>query len=143
MSTLEQAIAIAARAHAGQTDKVGEPYILHPIRVMLQLDDPEERMVAMLHDVVEKTSTTSEDLRAAGFSPAVIGAVELLTHDDAEDYFEAVRRTLDDPHARAVKVADLRDNLRQVRSLEETPQNRERAAKYERALRVLGAEDGS
>ncbi len=143
MISLEQAIIIAARAHEGQTDRVGDPYILHPIRVMLQVDDPVGRIVAILHDVVEKTSTTAADLRAAGFSPDVIDAVERLTHDDAEDYFEAVRRTLDDPRACAVKMADLRDNLRQVRSLEQTPKNRERAAKYAKALRMLGEPDGS
>ena len=79
MSSLEEAIAIAARAHAGQVDKARQPYILHPLKVMLRLQATDERIAAVLHDVVEDTPITLDDLRAAGFSPAVITAVDALT----------------------------------------------------------------
>jgi (p)ppGpp synthase/HD superfamily hydrolase len=80
MSTLETAIAIAAEAHEGQVDKAGAPYILHPLRVMLRLDTNEERIVAVLHDVVEDCKGWSfKRLKAEKFSDRVIGALKALT----------------------------------------------------------------
>ena len=75
MATLERAIALAAQAHEGQVDKAGAPYILHPLRMMLSVDTPEARVAAVLHDVVEDTPVSLEELRVEGFSEAVIGAV--------------------------------------------------------------------
>ena len=75
MSTLERAIAIAARAHAGQVDKGGAPYILHPLRVMLRLSEPREQLVAVLHDVIEDSPVTLEQLRGEGFSEEVLQAL--------------------------------------------------------------------
>jgi (p)ppGpp synthase/HD superfamily hydrolase len=72
MSTVERAIEIAARGHAGQLDKAGNPYVLHPLRVMLRLDAPEERMAGVLHDVVEDCGWSIDDLRAEGFSDAAV-----------------------------------------------------------------------
>src|SRR5437899_1974881 len=79
LSTLERAIALAARKHEGQLDKAGAPYILHPLRVMLRVESLEQKMVAVLHDVVEDTGTTLLDLAREGFSPSVVRAVEALT----------------------------------------------------------------
>jgi len=76
MATLERAIAIAAAAHAGQVDKAGQPYILHPLRVMLRVATEHERIAAVLHDVVEDTDVTLHTLAAEGFAPEVIAAVE-------------------------------------------------------------------
>src|SRR5262245_31644786 len=110
MATLQRAIEIAVAAHAGQLDKSGEPYILHPLRVMLSLATEEERIVGVLHDVVEDTATTMDDLRRAGFSGPVLASLALVTHAKSEPYAEYVVRCSRDPVARAVKLADLRDN---------------------------------
>jgi (p)ppGpp synthase/HD superfamily hydrolase len=80
MATLERAVEIAAKAHAGVKDKQGQPYILHPIRVMMGVEDDDAKMVAVLHDVIEDTEVTLDDIRAAGFSEAVIAALDLVTH---------------------------------------------------------------
>ncbi|HET6629929.1 MAG TPA: HD domain-containing protein, partial [Woeseiaceae bacterium] len=111
MGTLEHALALAAAAHAGQTDKAEQPYILHPIRVMLNVRTEEERMTALLHDVVEDTDTTFEDLRRAGFSDTVIEAVRALTKHEGESREAAARRAVANPIARNVKLADVTDNM--------------------------------
>lgn len=139
MSTLERAVALAAEAHAGQRGHAGHPYILHPLRVMLAVDDPVDRIVAVLHDVLEKTDTTRADLERAGFSEEVVRAVELLTREDDRDYFEHVLGTTSNRHALAVKIADLRDNLGTTLSL--PPDRRDEAgiSRYRKALGLLGA----
>src|SRR5215210_371579 len=90
--TVEDAIELARQAHAGQFDKAGEPYISHPLRVMAAMDNDEARMVAVLHDVVEDTAVTLEDLANAGYPAAVVEAVGLLTKPAQADYLEYVRR---------------------------------------------------
>jgi (p)ppGpp synthase/HD superfamily hydrolase len=84
MATLERAIAIAAEAHAGQVDKAGQAYILHPLRVMLRMGSAHERMAAVLHDVVEDTPVSLPRLLAEGFAPEVIAAVDALTKRPGE-----------------------------------------------------------
>src|SRR3954469_8709511 len=106
MAILERAIEIAASAHAGQVDKAGQPYILHPIRVMLRVDTLEQKVAEVLHDVVEDTSVTLKDLVAEGFPPAVTEAVEALTKRPGEDRLAAARRAVANPIARIVKLAD-------------------------------------
>ena len=76
MATLEKAIAIAARAHAGQVDKAGQPYILHSIRVMLRMGSEAERITGVLHDVIEDSDVTLEDLRDEGFDAAILEALD-------------------------------------------------------------------
>lgn len=137
MSTLERAIAIAAEAHAGQVDKAGAPYILHPLRVMLRLTGIEERTAAVLHDVVEDTDWTLERLRAEGFSDAVLTALEAVTHRDGEAYEDFIRRAAADPIGRRVKMADLEDNLDLTRLDRVTARDEVRAAKYRRAIELL------
>ena len=83
----KKALKLAYAAHAGQVDKAGMPYIFHPYEVALQVQTEEEVCVALLHDVVEDTDWTMEDLRAAGFPETVLEAVQLLTHDPAVPYF--------------------------------------------------------
>ena len=112
---LERAIAIAAEAHAGQVDKAGAPYILHPIRVMLRLDSPEERIVAMLHDLVEDSSWTFDQLRTEGFSDTIIAALDAVTRRETESYEDFVRRAATNPIGRSVKRADLLENLDLIR----------------------------
>jgi (p)ppGpp synthase/HD superfamily hydrolase len=137
MATLERAIAIAAIAHEGQVDKAGMPYVLHPLRMMLSVDTPEARMAAVLHDVVEDTAVTLEQLRAEGFPGAVIDAVEALTKRDGEDYEAFIRRVAPNPIARKVKLADLRDNSDLSRIAQPTERDRQRIEKYRRAIQYL------
>ena len=137
MATLERAIEIAAKAHAGQVDKAGQPYVLHPLRMMLAVATPEARMAAVLHDVVEDTAVTLDDLRAEGFPASVLEAVEALTKREGEDYEAFIRRVSPNPIAREVKLADLRDNSDLSRIAEPTERDRERIRKYQRAIAYL------
>ena len=79
MSTIEKAVEIAAKNHAGEVDKAGAPYLLHPLRLMFAVKSPFEKMAAVLHDVVEDTPVTLDDLRNEGFHTDVIDAIEALT----------------------------------------------------------------
>lgn len=110
MSTLERAIAIAAQAHEGQIDKGGQPYILHPLRVMLRMHSEAGRIVAVLHDVVEDSNCSLDELRAEGFSEEVITALAAITRQAGEGRIEAAKRAARHPLARAVKLADNADN---------------------------------
>lgn len=111
MATLEKAILIAGQAHQGQKDKAGAPYILHPLRMMLQMETETEQIVAVLHDVVEDTAWTLEGLRREGFSEEVIAAVDCLTRRTDESYEAFIERARGNPIARQVKLADLADNM--------------------------------
>jgi (p)ppGpp synthase/HD superfamily hydrolase len=115
MATIERALQIAAQAHEGQKDKEGLPYILHPLRVMSGVEGLETQIVALLHDVVEDTPVTLEDLREAGFAESVLAAVACVTHSHAEPYADYVIRCKANPIARQVKLADLHDNSRLAR----------------------------
>jgi (p)ppGpp synthase/HD superfamily hydrolase len=112
MSTLETAIRIAVTAHAGQKEKSGAAYITHPLRVMADVDDEEAKIVAVLHDVVEDTAVTLDDLRREGFTENVLTAVACVTHRRDEPYTDYVVRCKSHPLARQVKLADLADNSR-------------------------------
>lgn len=110
MATLERAIAIAAEAHAGQVDKGGAPYILHPIRVMMAVER-DDRIAAVLHDALEDCPEWScARLVAEGFSMTVIETLICLTRRADETYAEFIDRCGTNPMARRVKLADLRDN---------------------------------
>ena len=137
MSTLERAIVIAAKAHAGVVDKAGQPYILHPLRVMLRLSTLDERVVAVLHDVLEDTKVTREELRAAGFGEPVIEALNSVTKREGEDYDAFVRRAAGNPIGRRVKLADLADNSDRGRLPNPTSEDEARFAKYERAMEMI------
>jgi hypothetical protein len=117
MATIEKALQIAARAHEGQKDKSGGPYILHPVRAMLNVEGEEAQMVAVLHDVIEDTSVTADDLRREGFSDDVVAAVQCVTHPRNEPYADYVVRCKGNDIARRVKLADLADNARLDRSI--------------------------
>ena len=142
MATLERAISIAAKAHEGQTDKAGAPYIIHPIRVMLRVATTEERIVAVLHDVVEDTDITLEALKCEGFSEAVLSAIKAVTKLPGEEYTAFVQRAASNPIGRTVKLADLAENSDLSRIPEPTAQDQERAAKYRRAIEQIRALSG-
>ncbi len=142
MSTLETAIVIATNAHAGQTDKAGAPYILHPLRVMLAQTTTDARIVGVLHDVVEDTDWTLDELRDAAFSEVVREALDAVTirsdekHSD-EGYERFVRRAAANTIGRAVKLADLRDNSDLARITAPTAKDLARVEKYRRAIAIL------
>lgn len=142
MGTLERAIVIATEAHAGQIDKAGAPYILHPLRVMLSMDTDDERIAAVLHDVVEDTPWTLDALRVEGFSEAVLSAVESVTHRDGESYEEFVDRAGRHPIGRRVKLADLADNCDLQRIALPTAKDFARIERYRRAIERLGGQPG-
>jgi len=108
---LEDAIAHAARAHRGQVDKGGQPYILHVLRVMLRQTEETARIVAVLHDVLEDTPETLDGLSAAGYSEQICAALDCLTRREGEPYEEMIERVAANRLARQVKLADLADNL--------------------------------
>jgi (p)ppGpp synthase/HD superfamily hydrolase len=138
VSTLERAIAIAAEAHAGQVDKAGAPYVLHPLRIMLALSTNDERTVAVLHDVVEDCPAWPiERLRGEGFPPRILEAIEAVTKREGETYEDFVKRAADSRIGRAVKLADLHDNLDLSRIGTPTEQDIQRAEKYRAAISIL------
>lgn len=132
--TLERAIAIAATAHAGQVDKGGAPYILHPLKVMLRMSTLEERIVAVLHDVVEDCGISLDDLRKEGFSEEVLTAIESVTKVPGESYEDFVERAAQNPIGRVVKLADLEENSDLSRIASPNWEDLERVEKYRRAI---------
>jgi (p)ppGpp synthase/HD superfamily hydrolase len=138
MSDLERAIAIAVEAHAGQRDKSGAPYVLHPLRVMLSLPSNDERIVAVLHDVCEDCpGWTFERLRAEGFSERILTALNSVTKRDGEAYEDFVRRAADNPIGRAVKLADMEDNCDLSRISSPTERDFARIEKYKKAIDLI------
>ncbi len=134
MPTLADAIALAAEAHRTQLDKAGEPYVLHPLRVMLRLQTEEERIVGVLHDVVEDTPVGLDELRRRGYSERVIAAVDALTRRKGLETYEAfVERLSEDPLATRVKISDLEDNMDLRRLPVVGPEEAERLARYRAA----------
>jgi guanosine-3',5'-bis(diphosphate) 3'-pyrophosphohydrolase len=137
VSSLERAIEIAAKAHLGQTDKGGEPYILHPIRVMLRMATLEERIVAVLHDVVEDSEWTLEALAKEGFALSVLTALEALTKLPGEDRITAAHRAAANPLARAVKLADNAENSDLSRIPNPSAKDLERLEQYRQVRLIL------
>jgi (p)ppGpp synthase/HD superfamily hydrolase len=109
--SIEDAVALAALAHRGQRDKAGQPYVFHVLRVMLRQEGNLAQIAGVLHDVVEDTPTSLDDLRTRGFPTAAINAVELLTRQSGQDYDSYLAGVLANSVARGVKLADLEDNL--------------------------------
>ncbi|MDV9034359.1 GTP pyrophosphokinase [Pseudomonas sp. RAC1] len=139
MSSLERAILLATRAHAGQLDKGGADYILHPLRVMARVSTPEQRIVAVLHDVLEDTSVTLSDLAREGFSLKILAALLALSRRENERYEDFVVRLGSDPLAREVKLADLADNSDLSRLVCPGPVDMARLSRYREASAYLQA----
>ena len=137
MPTIERAIEIAATAHAGQRDKAGQPYIFHPLRVMLRVDGAHEQMAAVLHDVVEDTSVTLDNLAQEGFPSEVLRAIAALTKLPGETRLEAAARAAADPVARKVKLADNAENMDLSRLPNPTAKDYERLREYEQVRAIL------
>jgi (p)ppGpp synthase/HD superfamily hydrolase len=135
--TLEKAIEIALSAHKNQVDKDGRPYILHPLRVMLQMDTEVEQIAAVLHDVLEDSDLSSFDLRERGASQEILTVLDHLTHRKNESYAEFILRVKQNPIAKKIKLADLRDNMDLRRLSEATEEDFARYRKYEKAYKQL------
>jgi (p)ppGpp synthase/HD superfamily hydrolase len=137
---LERAIQIAIEAHAGQTDKAGEPYILHPLRVMFSLDAIDQKIVGVLHDVVEDCKDqgwTFERLEKEGFSPRIIDAIRAISKLDGEDLDDYLKRVESNRIALAVKLKDLKDNMDMTRISNPTDKDLERVKRYTYTLQRL------
>lgn len=109
-ATIDDALELIAKHFRGITDRDGEPYVMHCLRVMMGVSDPRAQLVALMHDLVEDTPVTLDDLRQRGFDADVLEALDLVTHKPTDSYAEYVIRLKDNPLARDVKLSDLRDN---------------------------------
>ena len=138
MSDLDDAIRVATEVHEGQTDKGGAPYILHPIRVMMQMDTDQERIVALLHDTVEDSDWFDLAEVEVYFGTRVAAAIDALTKRDGESYNDYLARVKADELATKVKLADLKDNC-DLSRLGRFPTDADRARldKYLRARAIL------
>ena len=137
----KRAMKLCYEAHKGQVDKTGVPYVFHPFHVAEQMTDEATTIVALLHDVVEDTDYTLEDIAALGFGKEIVDAVALMTHADDVPYLEYVARLKDNPLARAVKLADLAHNSDLSRLGEIDDETRRRLEKYSQARALLVAEE--
>jgi len=111
ISMTELAVVVAVEAHLGKNDKGGYPYLLHPLFVLAHMDTEDEIQTAALHDVVEDTDYTLDDLREYGFSETVIQAVDAITKREGEPYKKYIKRVEENPIAKKVKIWDIKHNL--------------------------------
>lgn len=136
-SLIEIAIGIALQAHMGQKDKAGAVYILHPLRVMLRMRTELEMVAAVLHDVVEDSSTTLETLRVQGIPEEALSAIDGLTRQQGESYDAFIQRAKQHPVAAKIKRADLEDNMDLTRIADRTGKDLARMEKYRKAWQEL------
>ena len=133
----KRAIRLMFQAHREQTDKSGLPYVFHPFHLAEQMTDEDTTVAALLHDVVEDTDYTIDDLRGMDFGDAVCDALALLTHDEAVPYMDYVAAIKENPIARAVKLADLRHNSDLTRLDQVDDKALQRVEKYKKAIALL------
>jgi len=133
----EKALSIATDAHRNQTDRYGAPYIMHVMRVMMRGKNDNERIIGLLHDVVEDTPLTLDDLRRAGFAEPIIAAVNCLTRPETEPYEDFIERIKTNRLAINVKINDLEDNMDMRRVPEVTQKDLPRLNKYLKAYHGL------
>ena len=136
----KKAMKLCYEAHKDQVDKTGIPYVFHPFHVAEQMTGEASTVVALLHDVVEDTDYTLDDIAAAGFGKEIVEAVALMTHEDDVPYLDYVARLKDNPLAREVKLADLAHNSDLSRLGEIDEETRQRLEKYEKAKAILKQE---
>ena len=133
MDIVEKSLEIALKAYAGKKDKAGKTYILHPLRIMAKMDTEEEMSVALLHDVIEDSETTAQDLMNEGIPLNVVNAVQYLTKIAGENYEQFIDRVLNNKLAVKIKKADIEDNINVLRLTSLNPKDLERIAKYHKA----------
>lgn len=133
----KKALKLCFEAHKAQLDKSGMPYVFHPFHIAEQMKDETTTVVALLHDVIEDTDYTFNDLIAMGFDGAVIEAIELMTHKEGVPYIDYVEKIKSNPIAREVKLADLRHNSDLSRLDAPTEKDKMRVEKYRKAIVLL------
>ena len=133
----KKAMKLCFEAHKDQVDKSGMPYVFHPFHVAEQMKDEATTIVALLHDVVEDTNYTLEDIVAEGFGQDIVEAVSLMTHEDDVPYLDYVAKLKNNPIARAVKLADLAHNSNLSRLGEIDEETEQRLEKYKKAIALL------
>lgn len=133
-NVIATSVEVALQAHDGQVDKAGKPYIHHPLRLMAKMDDEISKAVAVLHDVIEDSDFTANDLIARGIPFDVVTRVEALSRRDGESYMQFIDRIAPDEITRKVKIADLKDNMDLSRLPEVTDVDTKRNARYQKAL---------
>ncbi|VAW69978.1 Guanosine-3',5'-bis(diphosphate) 3'-pyrophosphohydrolase / GTP pyrophosphokinase, (p)ppGpp synthetase II [hydrothermal vent metagenome] len=134
---IEKSLQIALNAYAGQKDKAGKAYILHPLRLMAEMQTEEEMSVALLHDVIEDSDYTAQDLLGMGIPENIVKAVQLLSKVDGESYDDFIDRVLKNKLALKIKKADIEDNINVLRLNSLESKDLERVAKYHRAWQKL------
>ena len=137
MNYLEKSLEIALKAYQGQKDKAGKTYILHPLRIMAKMQTEEEMATALLHDVIEDSDYSAEELLALGIPNNVVIAVQLLTKQAGDNYQEFIERILANPLAAKIKKADIEDNINILRLESITEKDLQRVAKYHKAWKRL------
>ena len=137
----KEALKLCFLAHRDKTDKSGLPYVFHPFHLAEQMETEDEVCVALLHDVMEDTDYTVDDMRAIGMPEQVIEALLLMTHNPSVQYMDYVANLANNPLARTVKIADLRHNSDLTRLDVVTEEDCERVEKYSRALALLQADE--
>lgn len=137
MPSFEETVALVARAHAGQRDPAGDPYLLHVLRVALRLESETDRVVALLHDLLEDCAITESDLLALGYAPEIVDAVQILTRRDDEPYETYIERCASCDLTRRVKLADLADNIELRKRLVIDAEQSARLVRYFRAYERL------
>jgi len=137
MNIIEKSLEIALRAYGGKQDKAGKAYVLHPLRMMLKMDTEEEMSVALLHDVIEDSDITSDDLLQAGIPSTVVDAVVILSKKDNESYDAFIDRVLGNSLAAKIKTADIEDNINVLRLDSLSDSSLERVRKYHKAWKRL------
>lgn len=133
----EKAITIALKAHKGKKDKGGNPYILHPLRIMVSMDTLEEKIVAVLHDVIEDSDISIEHLTKLKFPESITNAIALLSKTKNQDYNDYINSIKKNKLATKVKIADLEDNMNLSRLKSITEKDKQRLVKYKTAYNNL------
>ena len=134
-----KALKLCFEAHKDQVDKAGMPYVFHPFHLAEQMTDEDSTVVALLHDVVEDSNYTFDDLLFLGFDTLIVDALRLLTHGDSDPYMDYIAKIKTNPIARAVKLADLAHNSDLSRLEPDAIDDKtlKRVKKYQQAIELL------
>ena len=134
---LHKAITIACEAHQGQSSINGEPYILHPLRLLIKAKSNEERIIAILHDVIEKTNISLADLKNKGFNQNIISSIDSLSRRKGEPYFDYIRRLMQNKISVKIKLLDLIDNIKSHSKNNKDGIYDAKINKYQNALKLI------
>lgn len=137
---IEYAIEIALKYHKGQKDKSGNPYILHPLVVMMAMNTEEDKIIAVFHDIIEDTECTIQDLKNLKCSDNIIHIIDILTHKNNETYKEYILRIKKNPQAKKIKLADIHHNFSRLLEIQDISLQKFLKEKYIKARKILSEE---